>query len=146
MSVTALADLDLLDKEALKALLKLMIEKLREFNLALGHGDVESKLRSLVLLCYKERLTKRTTGELPEQNPGDDDAETGNGPGVMRLCAYWTSRVGGSAVASQVRISASGPSELRGKNGSVLPPGTDRHLCTGWHEGEIAPTSSFIMS
>ena len=85
-------------------------------------------------VLQKTRSAKRTTRELPEQGSRDDVTETGNGPRVMPLCA---SRVDGTAVAFQVRISASGPREPRGKNGSVLPRGTHRQLCTRLHDDEI---------
>src|SRR5207253_3110890 len=90
----------------------------------------------LVLLCYKKGSTKRTTGELSEQNACDGLSKRSNGPGVMPLRAHGANPEGGIAKALRGRVSPLDRLERRGKNGSVRPLGTHRPQYREWRDCE----------
>src|SRR5215469_12943790 len=84
--------------------------------------------------------TKRTTRELPEQNPGNGLAKGGDGPGVMPLHAHRANPEDETGVAFGRRVSPLDRRERRGKNGSVRPPGTHRPQYKGWRDDENQAT------
>src|ERR1700730_7817867 len=69
---------------------------------------------------------KKTTGELPEQNPCDRLSKGGNRAGVMPLHAYRANPEGGIGAAFRGRVIPLDRRERRRKNGSVRPLGTHR--------------------
>src|SRR5258707_519051 len=81
---------------------------------------------SSTTVLQKGRSTKRTTRELPEQNPCDSLSKCSDGPRVMPLHAHRPNPEGGIWAAFRGRVSPPDRRERRGKNGSARRLGTHR--------------------
>src|SRR5260370_14849798 len=77
-------------------------------------------------VLQKGRSTKRTTRELPEQNPCDSLSKCSDGARVMPLHAHRPNPEGGIWAAFRGRVSPPDRRERRGKNGSARLLGTHR--------------------
>src|SRR5260370_42627449 len=77
-------------------------------------------------VLQKGRSTKRTTRELPEQNPCDSLSKCSDGARVMPLHAHRPNPEGGIWAAFRGRVSPPDRHERRGKNGSARLLGTHR--------------------
>jgi hypothetical protein len=88
----------------------------------------------LVLLCYKRKnAAKRAAGKLRQQHSGNLHSQCRDGSWIMPLGAD-ASRAVGSSAGFWGLVGEDARPALRGKNGSVQPPGTRRPQDTGWRD------------